>query len=179
MNVPIPPTSELPPDYADRLREHAARYGYPDVPAIFRAFGLVDELGPAMLAVSGVHRRRFPFGERAREAVVLVTAHALDSQYELSIHRDEALRAGLAADEVGALLGPAPLTLASLEPLERACVEVAVDVGAGRAPSPDAVALLGERGFVAVAALISHYRGLAAFAGILDLSPEDFHAGPG
>jgi len=174
VHVPIPATADLDPEYGKRLREHAARYGYPDAPALFRAYGVVDELGPAMLAVSGVHRRRFPFGDRAREAVVLVTANALGSEYELSIHRHEAMRVGLTAGEVGALLGPVPLTAASLHPLERACVEVAVEVAAGRAAPPDAIALLGEHGFVAVAALISHYRGLAAFAAILDLPPEEF-----
>jgi len=168
----VPDTEELDASYRQAAEAHAARQGYRRVPALFRAFGAVGGLGPAMLEVSGVHRRMFPFGDRAREAVILVTAAAAECEYELAIHRQESRRAGLSAAQVAALTGPDPLATPALSATEHACVRLACDAATGRHLNAGAVAALGERGAIAVAAVVGHYRGLASFVAALDLVPE-------
>ena len=111
------------------------------------------------------------FGGRVRELAILVTARALDSQFEWSAHEAEAMRQGISQDIIDIVKHLRDTR--SLDEADRIVIDLGREIFTARKVAPDtfarALAHFGRRVLVDLVALMGNYAGTAALLTAFDM----------
>lgn len=114
---------------------------------------------------------------RLREIAVLRTAYLMDSPYEIGQHRDVARTAGIKSEEVEAILSESGGQKLSLEPTERAVLQLTTEMVTTRTVSDDTFdgvrRTLGSEATVELLMIIGRYAGLALMLNVLDVDLDE------
>ena len=120
-------------------------------------------------------------GGRVRELAILVTARALDSQFEWCAHEAEAMRQGISRDIIDivkyrwdtAHLDEAALDEAALDEADRVVIDLGREIFTARKVAPEtfarALRQFGRRRLVNLVALMGNYAGTAALLTAFDM----------
>jgi 4-carboxymuconolactone decarboxylase len=110
-------------------------------------------------------------GGRVRELAILVTARALDSQFEWAAHEAEALRQGISSDIVDIVRWRRDS--AGLDEADRIVIELGREIFTARKVSPEtfarALGQFGRRALIDLVALMGNYAATAALLTALDM----------
>jgi 4-carboxymuconolactone decarboxylase len=116
-------------------------------------------------------RHEAGLGSRVRELAILVTARALDSQFEWSSHEAEALRVGIAQDIIDII--KYRKDTAALDEADRVVIELGREIFTARKVMPGtfgrALHQFGRRALVDLVALMGNYAGTAALLTAFDM----------
>lgn len=114
---------------------------------------------------------------RLRELVVLRTAYLMDCRYELGQHRDVARTAGVAGDEINAVLSESDWCEGSFDATELAVLQLVTELlttGGVAAETFDSVhPTLGSEATVEMLMVVSRYAGLALMLNALDVDLDE------
>jgi 4-carboxymuconolactone decarboxylase len=134
----------------------------------------------AFLAMSRYIRDDSSLRPEIREIAILATARALDSEYEIALHRAAALRAGVAQGKIDSILSG---TTGDLEPDERVVVMYALQMARERTVDDSTFAQLkshfSNAAIVDLVLTVAWYHLCAAVLGPLqvELEAEERNAG--
>jgi 4-carboxymuconolactone decarboxylase len=116
-------------------------------------------------------RHEAGLGGRVRELAILVTARALDSQFEWCAHEAEALRQGISPEIIDTIRYRKDT--AALDEPDRVVIELGREIFTSRRVSPAtfarALRQFGRRALVDLVALMGNYAGTAALLTALDM----------
>jgi 4-carboxymuconolactone decarboxylase len=114
-------------------------------------------------------------GGRVRELAILVTARALDSQFEWCAHEAEAMRQGISRDIIDLRYrrDTAALDEAALDEADRIVIDLGREIFMARKVAPEtyarALRQFGRRSLVDLVALMGNYAGTAALLTAFDM----------
>jgi 4-carboxymuconolactone decarboxylase len=121
-------------------------------------------------------RHEAGLGGRVRELAILVTARALDSQFEWCAHEAEAVRQGVSHDIIDIIKyrkNTATLGAAALDETDRVVIDLGREIFTARKVAPAtyarALAQFGRRALVDLVALMGNYAGTAALLTAFDM----------
>jgi len=121
-------------------------------------------------------RHEAGLGGRVRELAILVTARALDSQFEWAAHEAEAMREGVSRDIIDIVKyrrDTTALDEAALDEADRIVIDLGREIFTARKVAPDtfarALARFGRRALVDLVALMGNYAGTAALLTAFDM----------
>lgn len=130
-----------------------------------------EELARRLRPVNHYLRNEAGLGPRLRELAILATARELDSQFEWAAHEEEASRAGLPSDVIGAVKHRRPLD--TIDPADAVVIELARDIFTVRkvasATFAQALARFGRKRLVELVALMGNYAATAALLTAFDM----------
>jgi 4-carboxymuconolactone decarboxylase len=116
-------------------------------------------------------RHEAGLGGRVRELAILVTARALDSQFEWAAHEAEAEREGVSRDIIDIVKYRRDTT--ALDEADRIVIDLGREIFTARKVAPDtfarALARFGRRALVDLVALMGNYAGTAALLTAFDM----------
>jgi len=116
-------------------------------------------------------RHEAGLGPRVRELAILVTARALDSQFEWCAHEAEALRQGISPEIIDTIRYRGDT--AALEEADRVVIELGREIFTARKVMPAtyarALRQFGRRALVDLVALMGNYAGTAALLTAFDM----------
>ncbi|HEV2336795.1 MAG TPA: carboxymuconolactone decarboxylase family protein [Stellaceae bacterium] len=116
-------------------------------------------------------RHEAGLGGRVRELAILVTARALDSQFEWCAHEAEARRQGIAPELIDII--KYRRDTAALDESDRVVIELGREIFTARKVAPDtfarALSQFGRRALVNLVALMGNYAGTAALLTAFDM----------
>jgi 4-carboxymuconolactone decarboxylase len=116
-------------------------------------------------------RHEAGLGGRVRELAILVTARALDSQFEWAAHEAEAAREGVSGDIIDIV--KYRKSAAALDEADRIVIELGREIFTMRKVAPEtfarAMRQFGRRGLVDLVALMGNYAGTAALLTAFDM----------
>jgi 4-carboxymuconolactone decarboxylase len=116
-------------------------------------------------------RHEAGLGGRVRELAILVTARALDSQFEWAAHEAEAMREGVSRDIIDIV--KYRRDTGALDEADRIVIELGREIFTARKVAPDtfarALARFGRRRLVDLVALMGNYAGTAALLTAFDM----------
>lgn len=116
-------------------------------------------------------RHEAGLGGRVRELAILVTARALDSQFEWCAHEAEALRQGISREIVDII--KYRKDTAALDEADRVVIELGREIFTARKVTPDtyarALSRFGHRALIDLVALMGNYAGTAALLVAFDM----------
>ena len=121
-------------------------------------------------------RHEAGLGGRVRELAILVTARALDSQFEWCAHEAEATRQGISRDIIDIVKyrrDTAHLAEADLDKADRIVIDLGREIFTARKVAPEtfarALRQFGRRSLVDLVALMGNYAGTAALLTAFDM----------
>jgi 4-carboxymuconolactone decarboxylase len=116
-------------------------------------------------------RQEAGLGGRVRELAILVTARALDSQFEWAAHEAEAVREGVSRDIIDIV--KYRRDTAALDEADRIVIDLGREIFTARKVAPEtfarALARFGRRALVDLVALMGNYAGTAALLTAFDM----------
>ena len=116
-------------------------------------------------------RHEAGLGGRVRELAILVTARALDSQFEWCAHEAEALRQGISPEIIDIIRYRKDA--AALDEADRVVIELGREIFTARKVAPGtfarALSRFGRRALVDLVALMGNYAGTAALLTAFDM----------
>jgi len=158
------PTGQLTPEAQQIYAGIVGPRGH-DYPGLFRSLMNYPALAQRFADLGTLLRFDGVLRADVRELAILTVARDLRVAYEWSTHQETATRAGLSAETIAAVLAGAPLTADPLYPRVQALVRHFLRLEPVPQPlQEDLVASLGLPGFVQLAVVINHYRGIAGLA---------------
>ena len=144
---------------------------------VYRALANADEVftGWMLAGRAALASKVLPI--RLRELVVLRTAYLMDCPYELGQHRDVALTAGLANDEINAVISEADWRAGYFSGTELAVLQLTTELLTTRSVSSAVFGqvheALGAEATVEVLMIINRYSGLALMLNALDVDLDE------
>jgi 4-carboxymuconolactone decarboxylase len=116
-------------------------------------------------------RHEAGLGGRVRELAILVTARALDSQFEWCAHEAEAMRQGISRDIIDII--KYRRDTADLDEADRVVIDLGREIFTARKVAPEtfarALRRFGRRALVDLVALMGNYAGTAALLTAFDM----------
>jgi 4-carboxymuconolactone decarboxylase len=171
--LPLPKRDELDAD-AQRIYDSLAEPGSGSLRGLKGPGGIMlhsPELARYTRPLNHYLRHEAGLGGRVRELAILVTARALDSQFEWCAHEAEALRQGIEAQIIDII--KYRKDAAALDEADRAVIELGREIFTSKKVMPAtfarALRQFGRRALVDLVALMGNYAGTAALLTAFDM----------
>ena len=180
--LPLPNREELPPD-AQRIYDTLADPQGGTLRGLRGPGGIMlhsPELSRHSRPLNHYLRHEAGLGGRVRELAILVTARALDSQFEWAAHEAEALRQGI-SPEIIEIVREGGNT-AGLAAADAIVIELGREIFVARRVTPDtyrrALGQFGRRLLIDLVALMGNYAATAALLTAFDMQLDPGHQLP-
>jgi 4-carboxymuconolactone decarboxylase len=171
--LPLPKREELDAD-AQRVYDSLADPGSGSLRGLKGPGGIMlhsPELARYTRPLNHHLRHEAGLGGRVRELAILVTARALDSQFEWCAHEAEALRQGISPEIIDIVKYRRDTT--ALDEPDRVVIELGREIFTAKKVMPGTFALalsqFGRRALVDLVALMGNYAGTAALLTAFDM----------
>jgi 4-carboxymuconolactone decarboxylase len=171
--LPLPKREELDAD-GQRIYDSLADPGSGSLRGLRGPGGIMlhsPELARYTRPLNHHLRHEAGLGGRVRELAILVTARALDSQFEWCAHEAEALRQGLSPEIIDIV--KYRRDIAALDEADRVVIELGREIFISRKVMPGtfarALGQFGRRALVDLVALMGNYAGTAALLTAFDM----------
>ena len=171
--LPLPKREELDAD-AQRIYDNLADPGSGSLRGLRGPGGIMlhsPELARYTRPLNHHLRHEAGLGGRVRELAILVTARALDSQFEWCAHEAEALGQGISPEIIDIIRYRK--AAAALDEADRVVIELGREIFTARKVAPGtfarALGQFGRRALVDLVALMGNYAGTAALLTAFDM----------
>ena len=171
--LPLPKREELDAD-SQRVYDSLADPGSGSLRGLKGPGGIMlhsPELARYTRPLNHHLRHEAGLGGRVRELAILVTARALDSQFEWCAHEAEALRQGISPEIIDII--KYRRDTAALDEADRVVIELGREIFTARKVTPAtfarALGQFGRRALVDLVALMGNYAGTAALLTAFDM----------
>lgn len=143
---------------------------------LYRVLALAPTIAPGFMQYGLAVLKDMQLDAALRELVILRVAHLSGSAYEIAHHRPMALKAGLPASKIEAVLHDAPPR--AFTDQENAVIrfagEVVANVKASEAAYEDVASRLSQREMVELLMTIGQYMGIARLLENLEIEVDEF-----